>query len=119
MDHVKIEKVRSFRDMLSVINSLNRIQILSEAKAAGTSFGKLGAFEIDANLDAAIGGTPELLHDRPAGWGHRRQWADIPWGNALEILLISVRRAGWRAGFSCNALILLARSRGIERLFSP
>ena len=68
-------------------------------KAAGTSFGKLGAFEIDAYLDAAIGGTPELLHDRPAGLGHRRQWADIPWGNALEILLISVRRAGWRRFF--------------------
>ena len=32
MDHVKIEKVEQlFRDMLSVINSLNRIRILSEA----------------------------------------------------------------------------------------
>jgi len=39
-------------------------------KAAGTSFGapgKLGAIEIDANLDAAIGGTRERLHDRPVG----------------------------------------------------
>jgi hypothetical protein len=32
MDHVKIEKVEQlFRDMLSVIDSLNRIRILSEA----------------------------------------------------------------------------------------
>ena len=68
-------------------------------KAAGTSFGKLGAFEIDANLDAAIGGTPERLHDRPAGWDIGCNGRDIPWGNALEILLISVRRAGWRRFF--------------------
>ena len=32
MDHVKIEKIEQlFRDMLSVIDSVNRIQILSEA----------------------------------------------------------------------------------------
>jgi len=32
MDHVKIEKVEQlFRDMLSVIDSVNRIRILSEA----------------------------------------------------------------------------------------
>jgi len=39
-------------------------------EAAGTSFGalgKLGAIEIDANLDAAIGGTRERLHDWPVG----------------------------------------------------
>ncbi len=68
-------------------------------KAAGTSFGapgKLGAIGIDANLDAAIGGTRERLHDRPAGWDIRGYGRDIPWGKALEILLNSVRRAGWR-----------------------
>ncbi|MGA3342241.1 MAG: hypothetical protein ABSD11_16890 [Methylocella sp.] len=65
-------------------------------KAAGTSFGKLGAFEIDANLDAAIGGTCERLHDRPVGWDIGGYGRDIPWGKALEILLISVRLAGWR-----------------------
>jgi hypothetical protein len=56
-------------------------------KAAGTSFGKLGAFEIDANLDAAIGGTPERLHARPAGWDIGGNGRDIPWGNALACIM--------------------------------
>jgi len=31
----------------------------------GLAFGKLGSIEIDANLDAAIGGACERLHNRP------------------------------------------------------